>query len=243
MKPIFILVENDPWNMVIGSDSPTFALYDDGSVIFLERSGDGARYLHVNLDAEDIRGLAEQLCPKDKANYQPRYDLSNWTDQPFNMFYFEGTIIRVYGDLRQPPDEPDEADGGDGFLEELEEEEKKQWQLFPDELLGIFQLASEYHHDRAKPWMPEYVELIFWPYENAPDESITWPEAWPDLDDPKTRKAENNTHHVYLSSHFYNDFMEFLRTREPRGAIKINDQKMTVSHRFPFPREKLWMTR
>ena len=32
-QPIVVLVETDPWLMVIGSDVPTFALYENGQII------------------------------------------------------------------------------------------------------------------------------------------------------------------------------------------------------------------
>ena len=33
-RPLVVLLEFDPWQMVIGSDVPTFVLYDDGTIIY-----------------------------------------------------------------------------------------------------------------------------------------------------------------------------------------------------------------
>jgi len=37
-KPIVVLIETDPWLMVIGSDVPTFALYESGQIIYKKNS-------------------------------------------------------------------------------------------------------------------------------------------------------------------------------------------------------------
>ena len=33
-QPIVVLIETDPWLMVIGSDVPTFSLYENGQIIY-----------------------------------------------------------------------------------------------------------------------------------------------------------------------------------------------------------------
>ena len=37
--PLVVLIETNPWLWVLGSDSPIFALYDDGLVIFTKKEG------------------------------------------------------------------------------------------------------------------------------------------------------------------------------------------------------------
>ena len=49
--PLIVLIERDPWLMVIGSDSPSFALYDDGTLIYLKTFESGKKeYFYVSLD-------------------------------------------------------------------------------------------------------------------------------------------------------------------------------------------------
>lgn len=38
-KPLAVLIQSDPWAMVIGSDTPRVAIYENGRVIFVQRSG------------------------------------------------------------------------------------------------------------------------------------------------------------------------------------------------------------
>ncbi|OCB77669.1 hypothetical protein B0A79_11230 [Flavobacterium piscis] len=37
-RPLIALIETDPWLMVIGSDVPTFALYENGQIIYKKLS-------------------------------------------------------------------------------------------------------------------------------------------------------------------------------------------------------------
>src|SRR4249919_2017860 len=45
-RAIAVLVSTDPWLMVFGSDTPRFALYDDGYVIYAEQTYED-EYVHM----------------------------------------------------------------------------------------------------------------------------------------------------------------------------------------------------
>lgn len=45
-KPIAVLIQTDPWAMVIGADTPRIAVYEDGEMIFLKKSSNKASYHH-----------------------------------------------------------------------------------------------------------------------------------------------------------------------------------------------------
>jgi len=38
-KPIAVLIQADPWAMVMGGDNPRVAVYEDGTVFFLKSPG------------------------------------------------------------------------------------------------------------------------------------------------------------------------------------------------------------
>jgi len=67
-QPLNVLVEANPWLMVVGSDSPTFALYDDGLAIWRTDDGyhsgtlsdEGVSSLMARVDAEALNGLNSQ---------------------------------------------------------------------------------------------------------------------------------------------------------------------------------------
>ena len=52
LKPIIVLIERDPWLMVIGSDSPTFALYSDGTLIYFNK---GKGYFSIKLNKNKLQ--------------------------------------------------------------------------------------------------------------------------------------------------------------------------------------------
>lgn len=57
VQPLIVLVETDPWLMAIGSDSPRFALYDDGLVIYRHER----EYRSVRLADEERRALLASI--------------------------------------------------------------------------------------------------------------------------------------------------------------------------------------
>src|SRR4051812_32848454 len=88
-KPLAIFIQSNPWAMVIGSDTPRVAIYENGDVIFTKKVNDRLVYHHVTLDKDGLEKVLEQLRPvlalKDlKPNYNIR---PNATDQPEAMFY------------------------------------------------------------------------------------------------------------------------------------------------------------
>jgi hypothetical protein len=39
-KPIAVLIQTDPWLMVIGSDTPMVTIYDDGQIVYRKMEKD-----------------------------------------------------------------------------------------------------------------------------------------------------------------------------------------------------------
>ena len=234
MIPLFVLIEYNPWQMVIGSDSPTFALYNNGLVIF-QKGREEKKYHSTILKPSYKNDLAHRLIPDTISDYNNYYELSQWTDQPTNLFYFKGYKIKVYGDLRNPMDDEDD------FFSDETDSENNIGDAFPEKLLDIFDISTSYDHPDAEKWLPHHIELMCWPYSNAPDKSIMWPKGWPDLEDKHTTNRGKGSYSIFLPSHFYQELIAFLGTSKQKGAVKINNEKMAVSIRFPFPGEEIWM--
>jgi hypothetical protein len=55
-QPLVLLTEYNPWAMVIGSDSPTFALYGNGTVIW-RAEGRSGKYMTVALAPSEVAEL------------------------------------------------------------------------------------------------------------------------------------------------------------------------------------------
>lgn len=224
-KPLIVLIERNPWLMVIGSDSPSFVLYDNGTLIFLKAVESGKReYFHVSLDNDSLKGTVKELTPSgDFLKLNDNYRLSNLTDKPTEEFIMDladfKKKVAVYGDLRS---------------------DEKVRKNTPKAIMDLFNKIIGYENKKAQKWLPPKIEVMIWPYEYAPDKSIVWPAGWPDLND-KTTKKRGDSYSIFLDSSKFDSFIEFLKTRNEKGAVEINNKKWAVSYRFPFPSEEKWM--
>ena len=73
-QPSVVLVERNPWLMVIGSDSPTFVLYSDGLVIF--RNAESSAYLSAHLTEVQHRKLLARIAPESLLELGESYSAS-----------------------------------------------------------------------------------------------------------------------------------------------------------------------
>ena len=216
--PLVIMLTTDPWLMVIGSDSPSFALYSDGTTIFRTKAGLQA----TKLGKEQMDGVVQAFENPDLAALAGRYEATAWTDQPDNnlLVYGRGTpfFISVYGSLADP-----------ALRSNL-----------PAPIVRAFDRLRNFTATDAQGWLPQNVEVMVWPYEYAPDKSIAWPKRWPDLYD-RTTVGRGDSYSIFMSATELPALEAFLATRKERGAIEINGKKWAVSVRLPFPHEPLWM--
>ena len=101
-KPVAIFTEFNPWLMVIGSDTPRVAIYENGEVIFVKQIGEAYAYHSIKLTPAQLQELEARwqsvfavTPPKDG------YDVSDATDQATASFYLrhgEQTFrTHVYG--------------------------------------------------------------------------------------------------------------------------------------------------
>ena len=102
-KPVAVLIQSDPWAMVMGADTPRVAAYEDGTVIFLKKSGKSASYHQKDLSATELSDVKKRLTPtvglKDLKHFYSL--LPHVTDQPEALFYIRDggreLTTRVYG--------------------------------------------------------------------------------------------------------------------------------------------------
>lgn len=209
------LYEYNPWEMVVGSDSPTFILYEDGTTIFWDAIQ--KEYRFTILDQVKVRNEIDAL--KGLLNLESSYSLSNWTDQPTQVLSFKlGNDIKkisIYGDLRK---------------------KKEVREKVPGLLLSKYDHFIAYATSEAKIWNPQYLEVMIWAYDYAPEKSIVWPEKWPDINYKSTRKR-GDSYSIYLPYSEKENYKAFIATRSEKGAVEINGKKWTVSTRIPFPHE------
>jgi len=238
-KPLLVVLEQNPWLMVMGSDSPTFALYEDGTIICLRDKPTQEKPFYSR-KIEDPKKKAEVLLSMDLAKMKSLYELSSATDQVSTVIWTPTKTIKIYGSWRQARDMGGDSDPR---WKAIVEREKKMWASLPSEIREALARIDLERSASGAPWFPSKIEVMFWPYEYAPDESIVWPKDWPGLNAPDTKKRGNDSFSVFLPSEKHADLLKFLASRKMKGAVLIDGKKMADSFRFPFPGEALWMAR
>jgi hypothetical protein len=215
-KPLVVLVESNPWAMVIGSDSPRFALYSDGVVIYQTAAG----YHSVKLSETESKELQAALDVGALACALGDYKTTDWTDQNTeSLFIGRGgalAAISVYGDPASSK--------------------------VPSAMRSAYARLSRFDRSDARPWLPENIEVMVWPYEYAPDASIVWPREWPGLDSPNTVRR-GDSYSIFLPSVDYARLIAFLKGRRGKGAVEIGGRKWAAAIRMPFPQEMEWFER
>jgi hypothetical protein len=235
-KPIAVLIQTDPWLMVIGSDTPMVAIYDDGQVVCLKREKNKMpSLLHTQLSPDALTEIKKKLSEFGNYSKLKRYyDLApNVTDLPETKIFLsldgKEFVTEVYGLMVSETHLPAYSTFGG---------EQK-----PDELPGVIKNLHAYltslDFADAKPWEPPYIEVMIWGYDYAPDESIHWPKDWPGLESPNTLKR-GDSYSIFLPGTELPKLRDFLKTRKEKGAVEIGGKKWAVSLRYTFPSESIW---
>jgi hypothetical protein len=228
-RPLAVMLETDPWLMVIGSDTPSFVLYEDGQVIYRKISAKKEpRYLWKLLTADELQSLKVKLTsfgPFHKGNN--RINIAEVSDQPETKLYldFEETklVASIYGIK---------------FVNVTRDEGRSKTPL-PAELRKLYVFLSSLEFKDAREWTPKYIEAIAWNYDHAVDASVSWPKQWPGLNSPMTIK-KSSTYSIFIQGAELKSVSTFLGTRKEKGAIEIDGKKFAVSVRRVFPSEPVW---
>jgi len=220
-QPLVMLYVRDPERMVIGSDSPVFALYDNGLVIYAsgEKRPEEA-FLAKLLSPPELRELLATIDPERRLTGLDgkTIEASMATDQPTNRlcYWVNGKLraVSVYGRLRE------RSPGREGV---------------PKPFLEIYDALVGFSARGAKPWLPPLIEVLIWPFDNSQLTPEPWPKEWPGLDDPATKKRGDRGYSLFLESRHFSDFLNLGRNMSSGQAVLIGDKKWAVSYRIPFP--------
>ncbi|MEJ2689141.1 MAG: hypothetical protein P8130_04175 [Deltaproteobacteria bacterium] len=235
-EPIAVMIQTNPWLMVIGSDTPTIAIYSDGQIIKLNQEKENAPlYVQAQLTEQQLEEVKRKILSfGDYSKINRSYDLApNVADLPETKIFLNlrgaklGTSI--YG-LMVP-------DARILALSSIPGQDKPD--TLPENLKNLHNYLSNLKFESSKEWIPKFVEVMIWPYENAPDESIHWPKNWPGLDSPNTLKRHAG-YSIFLPGDMIEQLGKFLITRKEKGAVEIGNKKWAVSLRYTFPGEPVW---
>jgi hypothetical protein len=218
-QPIVVLIETNPWLMVIGSDVPTFALYENGQIIYKQIISKTWKYFEIMNDRETTQKIIKTLGITDSLMKQSDYiEASNWTDQPTNILLLNLDTVReisVYGWLR---DEKDEA--------------RKRT---PKAFLMVYDKIIKFEDSKAREWMPDTFEVMATKYSHSPEKPLKWNIEWNDINSNSTVKRSDNLYSIYLDKKYFDDFIKLTKSLKEKQAIEINGEKYSLSYRLPFP--------
>ncbi|MES2141202.1 MAG: hypothetical protein V4511_15955 [Bacteroidota bacterium] len=216
-KPLIVLTETNPWLMVIGSDIPTFAMYENGRIIYKKIENGHLKLYEVTLTGDELEKLIRSLSVSDDLyKLKSSIEASSWTDQPSSdlILNFDSTrIISVYGDLQDSKDARKKT---------------------PKEFLKVYDKIKKYKNGSAKEWLPNKIEVMLWDYNYAPNKR-PWLKNFPDLNSPSTIKYNNNTFSLFIDKASFDEFKKYYLSMGEKEAVEINDRKMAISYWLPFP--------
>jgi hypothetical protein len=234
-KPIAVLVQTDPWLMVIGSDTPRVALYDDGQIILLkEDKNKRPVFFHKRLSVDELAAIKKKISAfGDYSKLKRNYDMTPATDQPETQIYLDlggpTFATSVYGlwvsDAKHSP------------YSSRKGEQKPE--VLPKAIKDLHAYLTSLDFANAKQWEPLYIEVMIWGYDYAPEESIHWPKEWPGLESQFTLKR-GDSYSIFLPGSQLPKLLDFLKTEKEKGAVEIGGKKWAVSFRYTFPSEPVW---
>lgn len=214
-KPIIFFIETNPWSMVVGSDVPSFALYESGLVIYRVIENRQLNYYSVKLNTVELKELIDNIILSDEIYImEEEIDASSWTDQPYNTLVINldnYKVINVYGNLSR-------GEARDNT---------------PHLFIEIYDRIISYRNNSAYEWEPPFIEVMLWNYDYAPNKRA-WPENFPDINSPSTLKR-GDLYSIFIERDQQEEFLDFYRSRGEREAVEINGYKMSISYRIPFP--------
>jgi hypothetical protein len=229
-KPIAVFTEINPWLMVIGSDTPRVAVYENGDVIFTKKIGDAYAYHYKKLAPPELSVLERRwqamltlTPPKDG------YEISYATDQATAVFYLrqgdKTFATRVYGlDCR----------GTVPVASNLKPDAKP-----PAALYDVHRTLCVLDFSDSQPWVPKYIEVMFWDYSYAPNQSVAWPKTWAGFDSERAIKR-GEAYSIFLDGTQLPALRSFLKTQREKGAVELAGKKWAVDFRYTFPSEPMW---
>jgi hypothetical protein len=218
-QPLLLLTEYNPWAMVVGSDSPTFALYADGTAIYWEGSGRSGKYLTATLATSEVEQLLKS-AHLDRANdFESCYSIEDGTDAPTNVLVVKTEAgyktIDVYGIIRHSDKIPPSR--------------------MPADLQVAFRTLLSFNHPDAHEWKPAYIEVMMWPFSYAKS-SVRWPAEFPGISDKNTRHSPRGLE-LFVPYPELDHYEAFVSRLKPTTAVLMDGKKWAISQRLPFPHE------
>ncbi|MEO3403573.1 hypothetical protein AAFN85_06700 [Mucilaginibacter sp. CAU 1740] len=220
--PLVVLVEKNPWLTVIGSDVPTFVLYENGQTIYKKAIGNKIKFFKTSIPKKEIPAEIKKLGVTDSLQTLPSYIAAmEATDQPTSELiinYDFRAQINVYGSLR---------------YEKSPAREKT-----PSAFLKVFDKLIHFKDAKAKEWLPDSIEVMLTSYSYSPETPINWPTQWPDLKDKHTVQRSVDLYSVYIDRKELDKLKKLISSLGEKQAVKVSGRLFSIAYRLPYPNIK-----
>lgn len=225
-KPVAILVEQNPWAMVIGAGLPSVVVYSDGTVLRADPNNQKeSAYLVSQIRGNEWDRLLKSIGSTPAFDgLKETYSVSGVTDQPTTtvVLYNKGRPkkVSVYGYSIRSQD----AVGFRG----------NRVVGAPTEFDRIAKLLATLAPKIETHWQPRFVEVMLWPYEHSRVAPKAWPAAWPTKESPMVfRRGESWS--VILPGSELPRLRDFMRQVNERQAVLWNGHKWSMAYRLVLP--------
>lgn len=216
--PIVVLYETNPWLMVIGSDVPVFALYDQGQIIYRKIVNKRYKYFQVQTEREETQRIIKSFGITDSLMELGDYtNVSDASDQPTNILILNFDTLRqisVYGNLK---------DNG--------EARKKT----PPVFLTVYDNILKFENKAASEWLSDSIEVMMTKYNHSPEKPLQWDSKWGDINSATTVKHNDDLYSVYIDKKYFDDLVKLMESLKEKQAVAVNGGKYSLSYRLPFP--------
>jgi len=228
--PLAVLLEEDPWIMVIGADVPFVALYANGLLVYRDITiKNDLPFRAIRLAKDELNKIRALIGPTQEfLDLHPYFDLTDAFDLPTIKLFVSDEkkhkMVSIYG----------------GHIDRQQLVYRSDRNLAPPrEFVRIQTVLSGLFYPAATPWVPEYFEIIIWPYEYAPNQRA-WPDTFPDLKDKRSIRRERGGYSLFIEGSRKDELVAFFSQAGEKEAVVIDGKKWAVFIRPVFPSEPVW---
>jgi hypothetical protein len=233
--PIAVVVEHDPWAMLIGADSPSVLLFEDGTLITAVGQSGTTKFSTARLTPAELSSVRATIAsPEQFEKLEDEYDLApGVTDLPtVEIVRYEKPVskrVQVYGLVT--------GFVGTPATTRVATEEKAD--VLPAEFRAAYKVLTTLRPKYSVPWVPRYAEVMIWPYDHSPEQPLEWPPAWPSLDDKRSIRRGDEAYSIILDGSQIQELEQLLARRREKQAISIAGRKWSVVWRPVTPGSRM----
>jgi hypothetical protein len=219
-NPVLVATTSERWADGLPFDEPVFALYDNGAMLCMDRTGRHAAMLTPAERDELIRSFEVPLLVRAAGHYQA----VEATDQRSSDLYVWRSGCRaridVWGEILKADDFTDDV----------------KTSTLPALILFAWKRIQAYPCGAAAPWKFPGVEAIVSP-DTRPI-TATWPDTWPTVSHERPSGDEAVENVIQLPAQAYDQLHAM-----SLGRVQIATQAYFVRVHVPWPHEDQWRGR